>query len=69
MLIAPNVVAHDPEKDLTKIDSNRLRQHGWPASAIEFLDKVHSGHSLPVPDSKSLDLAASQSSAPKAEEP
>jgi hypothetical protein len=69
MLIAPNVVAHDPEKDLTKIDSNRLRQDGWPAGAIEFLDKLNSGPSLPIPDSKSLDLAASQSSALKSEEP
>jgi hypothetical protein len=68
MLIAPNVVAHDPERDLTKIDSNRLRQDGWPTGAIEFLHKLHSGPGLPVPDSKSLDLAASQSSAPKSEE-
>jgi hypothetical protein len=66
MLLAPNVVVHDPETDLTKIDSKRLRSHGWPAGA-EFLDKVRSRPSLPVPDLDALELAASRAAPPKSE--
>ena len=50
MLLAPNVVVHDPETDLAKISSERLRAHGWPAAAIELMDKARSIYGASVPE-------------------
>jgi hypothetical protein len=35
MRLASNVVVHDPEVNPTRIDSDRLRTHGWPKAAVE----------------------------------
>jgi hypothetical protein len=36
MNIAKNVAAHEAEPDLAKIDSERLKAHGWPAAAVQY---------------------------------
>jgi hypothetical protein len=39
MWLAPNVIAHDPETDLSKITPERLLAHGWPDAAIKILQQ------------------------------
>ncbi|MET4425079.1 hypothetical protein ABIB87_007506 [Bradyrhizobium sp. JR18.2] len=35
MRIANNVVVHNPETSLGKIDADRLRSHGWPDEVVQ----------------------------------
>jgi hypothetical protein len=48
MLIAPNVVVHDPETDLAKVNSKRLREHGWPASVVQAIENTESATPMPT---------------------
>ena len=43
VLIAPNVVVHDPETDSTKINSERLRSHDWPKVVVAYFERERSG--------------------------
>ncbi|MEH2489636.1 hypothetical protein [Bradyrhizobium sp. AZCC 2230] len=35
MRIADNVIVHDPETSLGKINADRLRAHGWPEEVVQ----------------------------------
>lgn len=35
MRLADNVVVHNPETSLGKINADRLRAHGWPEEVIQ----------------------------------
>jgi hypothetical protein len=61
MFLAKNVVVHDPEIDLAKIDSKRMQAHGWPKAAVDFIDLARSA--APVPNLEVLEEAVRESSA------
>jgi hypothetical protein len=48
MLLAKNVVVHDPETDLVKIDRERMQANGWPLTVADFVDKARSESSVPA---------------------
>ena len=67
MILAKNVVVHDPETDLAKIDSQRMQDHGWPKAAADF---VGEGRPIPsVPDVEVLEAIVRESLANAAESP
>ena len=35
MRLADNVIVHNPETSVGKIDAERLRAHGWPEEAVQ----------------------------------
>jgi hypothetical protein len=60
MLLAPNVVVHDPETNFAKINSNRLRENGWPQVAVESMNNP-----IPIPELEALESAADESEGPE----
>jgi hypothetical protein len=61
MFLAKNVVVHDPETDLAKIDAHRMQVHGWSKVAVDLVDEARSGPS--VPDLEALEEAVRRSAA------
>ncbi|WP_158267986.1 hypothetical protein [Bradyrhizobium sp. MOS002] len=48
MRIANNVVVHNPETNLGKIDADRLRSHGWPDEVVQQ-QREQSSHDAATP--------------------
>lgn len=49
MRIANNVVVHNPETSLGKIDADRLRSHGWPDEVVQQQQRQQSSHDTATP--------------------
>jgi hypothetical protein len=56
MRLAPNVVVHDPETNFAKIDSERLRAHGWAEVVVGSMN-----NHMPFPGLETLEAAAGES--------
>ncbi|UPT97572.1 hypothetical protein J4G48_0005415 [Bradyrhizobium barranii subsp. apii] len=49
MRIANNVVVHNPETSLGKIDADRLRSHGWPDEVVQQQQREQMSHDTAAP--------------------